>query len=111
MNSGTERAKASKVHDSVTHDPLMSVHIQSDVFNRAWLTNERPLTRLQQVGFLLFSLGFVSAGLFCGQGMWESLKESDLAWALLWLAGAAAFIPLGMLGLVRALRNGPGGKP
>jgi hypothetical protein len=110
MRSAHERTKTGGIGGPLSHDPLRSARSHSDEFNRTWLTSERPLTGLQRIGFAVLSLGFVSAGLWCAEGSLEAIQDSDLVWTLLWTIGAAGFIFLGVLGLVRVFRAGRGGK-
>jgi hypothetical protein len=85
------------------YDPLAASSIESDAFNRAWLKDGKRLKPIQRVGFGIFSLAFIFAGLVAGGFCYFSFDSGIFAFLL---SGAISLftLVLGGMGFRNVLR-------
>lgn len=88
---------------SEKRDPLRAARLDAGSFNRSWLKHGEFMPPVQRIGYAVFSLAFVGAGLFLLNGGREVMRSGDATF-FLWLFASLAFVSLGALGLRNVLR-------
>ena len=89
-----------------SYDPLQEVSIDSPTLAKSWLTNGQFLTPVQRVGYVLFSIGYIGAGLFTLGASIEDFKEKDVFFSLGFGVATAFFFYFGLRGLRNVFGSG-----
>jgi hypothetical protein len=87
LYAGTE-SMAGMSHSS-DHDPATQNRYGPDRFNVAWLKDGEKLTSFQRIGFGVFSLFLLFAGVFFGAAAFNAIREGHVLGA----RAAGAFLP------------------
>jgi hypothetical protein len=85
------------------YDPLRAARLDAGSFNRSWLKHGELMPPVQRIGYAVFSLAFIGAGLFLLNGGWEVMRSGDATFVL-WFFASLAFVSLGALGLRNVFR-------
>lgn len=86
------------------HDPITKSRYEPDRFNVAWLKTGEKLTPFQRIGFGVFSLFFLAAGVVFGACAFDSIRHGHVLGACGWSIPTLIYIIPGALGLRNVLR-------
>jgi hypothetical protein len=89
---------------SSDHNPITKSRYEADRFNVAWLKDGEKLSLFQRIGFGMFSLFFLFAGVFFGALAFNAIRKGDVLSACGWSIPTLIYIIPGSLGLRNVLR-------
>jgi hypothetical protein len=98
--SQKERKQADKYRG---YDPIRTFWTQSGSFHTAWFKNGESLSILQRAGYTVFSLLFISIGLYLSRFAVMFAREGDFM-TLIFGGCSVGFLVFGVLGLRNVLR-------
>jgi hypothetical protein len=90
----------------MSHDfnPITRSKYEADRFNVAWLKNGEELNWLKRIGFALFSLFFLLAGVCFGALAINSIRHGEVLGACGWSIPTLIYGVPGALGIRNVLR-------